>query len=74
LPANVPLGRYTTDVYLFRDGILISKSEGTLEVSQAGFERAVSRLARDHPFVYGLAAVAIAVMIGLFGWVVFRRD
>lgn len=74
LPANVPLGRYTTDVYLFRDGILISKSEGTLEVSQAGFERAVSRLARDHPLVYGLAAVAIAVMIGLFGWVVFRRD
>ncbi|HZP09331.1 TIGR02186 family protein [Methyloceanibacter sp.] len=74
LPANVPLGRYTTDVYLFRDGHLISKSEGTLEVSQAGFERAVSLLARDHPFVYGLAAVTIAVMIGLFGWVVFRRD
>ncbi len=74
LPANVPLGRYTTDVYLFRDGLLISKSEGTLEVSQAGFERAVSQLARGHPFAYGLAAVAIAVMIGLFGWVVFRRD
>ncbi len=74
LPANVPLGRYTTAVYLFRNGVLISKNEGTLEVSQAGFERAVSLLARNHPFAYGLAAVAIAVMIGLAGWVVFRRD
>ena len=74
LPVNVPLGRYTTDVYLFRDGQLISKSESTLEVSQVGFERAVSLLARNHPFVYGLVAVVIAVMVGLFGWVVFRRE
>lgn len=74
LPVNVPLGRYTTDVYLFRDGQLISKSESTLEVSQVGFERAVSQLARNHPFVYGLAAVVIAVVVGLFGWAAFRRE
>lgn len=74
LPVNVPLGRYTTDVYLFRDGQLISKSESTLEVSQVGFERAVSQLARNHPFIYGLAAVVIAVVVGLFGWAAFRRE
>ncbi len=74
LPVNVPIGRYTTDVYLFRDGKLISKNESTLEVSQVGFERAVSLLARNHPFVYGLVAVVIAVVVGLFGWVVFRRE
>jgi uncharacterized protein (TIGR02186 family) len=74
LPVNVPLGRYTTDVYLFRDGQLISNSESTLEVSQVGFERAVSQLARNHPFIYGLAAVVIAVVVGLFGWAAFRRE
>jgi uncharacterized protein (TIGR02186 family) len=74
LPVNVPLGRYTTDVYLFRDGQLTSKSESTLEVSQAGLERAVSQLARNQPFVYGLAAVVIAVVVGLFGWAAFRRE
>jgi uncharacterized protein (TIGR02186 family) len=74
LPVNVPLGRYTTAVYLFRDGQLISKSESTLEVSQVGFERAVSQLARNHPFVYGLAAVVIAVVVGLFAWAAFRRE
>lgn len=74
LPVNVPVGRYTTDVYLFRDGQLISKNESTLEVSQVGFERAVSLLASNQPFIYGLAAVVIAVLVGLFGWVVFRRE
>jgi uncharacterized protein (TIGR02186 family) len=74
LPVNVPIGRYTANVYLFRDGQLISKSASTLEVSQVGFERAVSLLALNYPFVYGLAAVVIAVLAGLFGWVVFRRE
>jgi uncharacterized protein (TIGR02186 family) len=74
LPVNVPIGRYTADVYLFRDGQLISKNESTLDVSQVGFERAVSLLASNHPFIYGLAAVVIAVLVGLFGWVVFRRE
>jgi uncharacterized protein (TIGR02186 family) len=74
LPVNVPIGRYTTNVYLFRDGKLISKNESTIEVSQVGFERVVYLLARQHPFIYGLVAVVIAVMVGLFGWIVFRRE
>jgi uncharacterized protein (TIGR02186 family) len=74
LPVNVPIGRYTSDVYLFRDSKLISKSESTIEVSQVGFERVVYLLAHQHPFIYGLAAVVIAVLVGLLGWVVFRRE
>ena len=74
LPVNVPIGRYTANVYLFRDGQLLSKNHSTLEVSKAGFERVIYLLALDHPFIYGLAAVVIAVLIGLFGWVVFRRE
>jgi uncharacterized protein (TIGR02186 family) len=74
LPVNVPIGRYTTDVYLFHDGKLISKNESTLEVSQVGFERVVYLLASRHPLIYGLAAVMIAVLVGLLGWVMFRRD
>jgi uncharacterized protein (TIGR02186 family) len=74
LPVNVPIGRYTSDVYLFRDGKLISKSESTIEVSQVGFERVVYLLARQHPFIYGLAAVVIAVVVGLLGWIAFRRE
>ena len=43
LPVNVPIGRYTANVYLFRDGQLLSKNHSTLEVSKAGLR------ARDLP-------------------------
>ena len=74
MPANVPTGRYTADVYLFRDGALISKNLSTLEVSKAGFERMVYTLAFEQPLVYGLFAVLIAVLAGLAGWYAFRRE
>lgn len=74
LPVNVPTGRYTADVYLFRDGELISKNLSTLEVNKAGFERTIYVLAFAHPFVYGLLAVLVAVLTGLAGWFAFRRE
>ncbi|HSD93490.1 MAG TPA: TIGR02186 family protein [Methyloceanibacter sp.] len=74
LPVNVPIGRYTADVYLFRDGELISKSLSTLEVSKAGFERTIYVLAFAHPLLYGLLAVLVAVLTGLAGWFAFRRE
>ena len=74
LPVNVPIGRYTADVYLFRDGQLVSKNQSTLEVNKAGFEQLVYRLAFRHPFIYGVLAVLIAVLAGLAGWAFFRRD
>ncbi|MHA1517687.1 MAG: TIGR02186 family protein [Alphaproteobacteria bacterium] len=74
LPVNVPTGRYLVDVYLFRDGELKSESQGTLQVTKAGIEALLYRLAFEHPFLYGLLGVALAVMMGLAGWYAFRRD
>ena len=74
LPVNVPIGRYTSDVYLFRDGALISKKQSTLDVNKAGFERMIYLLAFRYPFLYGLLAVAIAMAAGLIGWLAFRRE
>jgi len=74
LPVNVPTGRYLVDVYLFRDGELASESQGTLEVTKAGIEAFLYTLAFQHPFVYGLLGVLIAVLMGLIGWYAFRRE
>lgn len=74
LPVNVPVGRYTVDVYLFRDGALVSKNQSSLEVNKVGFEQVTYLLAFRYPFIYGLVAVLIAVLAGLLGWVAFRRD
>ncbi len=74
LPVNVPTGRYTTDIYLFRDGQMISQNRSTLEVSKAGVEGAIYRLAYAHPFAYGVLAVVLAVLAGLAGWYALRRE
>jgi uncharacterized protein (TIGR02186 family) len=74
LPANVPIGRYTADVYLFRGGQIVSENHSTLKVNKVGFERVVYLLAFRYPFIYGLVAVVIAVVAGLIGWVAFRRE
>jgi uncharacterized protein (TIGR02186 family) len=74
LPVNVPIGRYTADVYLFRDGMLVSKNQSTLQVNKVGFERMIFLLAFRYPFIYGLLAVVVAVLVGLAGWIAFRRE
>ena len=74
LPVNVPIGRYTSDIYLFRDGEVVSENQSTLEVTKVGFEGLVYRLAFAHPLLYGVLAVVIAVLAGLAGWYVFRRE
>jgi uncharacterized protein (TIGR02186 family) len=74
LPVNVPIGRYTTQVFLFRDGKLLSQSQSSLQVHKIGFERVVYMLAFHYPFTYGLLAVLIAMSAGLLAWTAFRRE
>jgi len=74
LPVNVPIGRYTTQVFLFRDGKPLSQSQSSLQVEKVGVERVVYMLAFHYPFAYGLLAVLMAVSAGLLAWTVLRRE
>lgn len=74
LPVNVPIGRYTTQVFLIRDGKVLSESQSSLKVHKVGLERMIYVLAFRHPFLYGLLAVAIAVLAGLLAWLFFKRN
>jgi len=74
LPVNVPIGRYTTQVFLFRDGKLLSQSQSSLQVHKVGLERVVYMLAYRYPLTYGLLAVLIAISAGLLAWTAFRRE
>jgi uncharacterized protein (TIGR02186 family) len=74
LPVNVPIGRYTTQVFLFRDGKLLSQSQSSLQVHKVGFERVVYTLAFRYPLAYGLLAVLMAVSAGLLAYFAFRRQ
>ena len=74
LPANVPTGNYAIDVKLFADGAMVARTNSALEVIKAGFEQYVADAARDYGLLYGLLTALMALLIGWFGSVVFRRD
>jgi len=73
LPSETPVGDYTIEVYLFRDGGPIATRETGLQVAKAGLERALYDLAHDQPILYGLLALILA---GSAGWLaaVFTRS
>ncbi len=73
LPANAPPGRYTMDVYLFRNQRLIASESSSIDISRVGLERAVHDLAMRFPVVYGLAMVALALGAGWGAAIMLRR-
>ena len=74
VPANVPTGNYAIDVMLFADGAMVARTNSALEVNKAGFEQYVADAARDYGLLYGLVTVLMALLIGWFASVVFRKD
>lgn len=64
LPANLTEGAYTTRMYLVRDGAVVHQFRTAIFVRKEGIERWISQLAYDQPFIYGLMALAIALVAG----------
>ena len=74
LPADAPTGNYAIDVKLFAGGNLVARTTSALEVIKTGFEQYVAEAARDHGLLYGIAITMMALLIGWFASVVFRKD
>lgn len=73
IPARVPVGRFTAETYLVRDGHVLAVATRTLHIRKSGFERFVARSADTRPLAYGLTAVALAVGLGWgAGWIARR--
>jgi len=73
VPASVPRGSYLVQVYLFRDGTVVSAQSTPLYVDQTGFERRIYDLAHEWPLSYGLSTVLMAVLLGWVSSLFFRR-
>ena len=74
MPAAVPTGNYGIEVELFSQGKFVARTTTALEVIKTGFEQYVADAARDYGLLYGMATAAMALLIGWFASVVFRRD
>ena len=73
VPAAVPRGSYVVQVYLFRDGTVVSAQSTPLYVDQTGFERRIYDIAHEWPLSYGFLTVLMAVLLGWISSLFFRR-
>lgn len=73
LPANVPIGEYEADVFLFRDGSLLGQYTTAFDIAKEGVERSIFSLAHDQPFLYGVLSVLLAIGAGLGASALFRQ-
>ncbi|PZP55550.1 MAG: transmembrane family protein [Micavibrio aeruginosavorus] len=64
LPANVPVGRYTVEGYLFKGGSLVDRSLISLDVGQAGLSASVLNFAAEHSLSYALLGLFLAMVAG----------
>ena len=74
VPATVTRGLYNVEVYLFRDGTVISAQSTPLFIDQTGLERRLFNFAHDRPFSYGVATVLMASLLGWLSSMLFRRN
>jgi uncharacterized protein (TIGR02186 family) len=74
VPAAVPRGEYNAQVFLLRNGTVVSAQSTPLFVDQTGLERRLYNLAHDEPLLYGLSAVTMAMVLGWLSSVIFRRN
>jgi uncharacterized protein (TIGR02186 family) len=72
-PANVPTGIYFVEIYLFRDGDVASAEIVPLSISKIGVGAEVYDFAHNLAPLYGLVAIALAVLAGWAAEAVFRR-
>lgn len=73
IPAAVPVGSYTAEIYLIRHGKVIARSASPITIDKSGFERWVYVAAQTHGVLYGLVAVALALLAGWCAGLIVRR-
>lgn len=74
IPARVPVGTYTAETFLIRDKQVIAVAEREIVIEKLGFEGFVARSAERWSFTYGIAAVAVALLLGWAASAVFARQ
>ncbi|KAA2313621.1 hypothetical protein DL237_11740 [Pseudooceanicola sediminis] len=72
LPSNLTEGVYRVDVYLLREGRVITSYETALRVGKVGLEQWLYALAHEQALAYALLAIFIAVISGWAASEVFR--
>ncbi|MBN9064274.1 MAG: hypothetical protein BGP06_00185 [Rhizobiales bacterium 65-9] len=74
LPATAPVGNYEVDIMLLADSVPLARQTTNFELVKSGFEQLIADAARQHPWIYGVAAAALSIVLGWLSSVAFRKD
>lgn len=74
LPGAAPLGLYVVNVSVLSDGVPLRTVQAGFVVRKIGVDAFVADAARSWPWLYGLATLAMAVLLGWLANTVFRRE
>lgn len=72
LPANLVEGDYRARVFLTRNRKVLDVFTDTIEVRRAGFGRFIYRSAQEHPALYGIVSIVVALIAGWLASAFFR--
>jgi uncharacterized protein (TIGR02186 family) len=73
IPARVPVGEYTAETFLIKDGRVLAAATRKISIRKSGFEKFVADSAKNEPMLYGLSAVLLSVALGWAAGAVFRK-
>ena len=73
LPAHVPTGDYVVEATLVVGGEALSTRTDALSIEKAGFSADISAFARTDEALYGVIAIALALVAGWLGSFAFRK-
>ncbi len=73
LPANIPTGEYVTETILVQNAEVLSRLESRLTVEKSGLSAEIFNFAKSEGALYGLIAIAAALVAGWVGGVAFRK-
>jgi len=73
IPARVPVGTYTAETFLIRDGRVIAGAAREIRIEKLGFERFVADAAERWSLAYGLVSVALSLLLGWAASAIFQR-
>ena len=65
-PDSLARGSYTAEVYLVREGAILSSQTIPLSAFKTGIDAWIFDMAHERPWLYGLAAVFLAIVTGWF--------
>jgi uncharacterized protein (TIGR02186 family) len=72
-PKNISRGTYTVEIYLISDGNLLSFQSIPIYVDQVGISARILDFANEQSFLYGIVAVAFALIVGWLANYLFLR-